>query len=188
MPPSTRGNIPPSMPWPSITAYMALLPEPLLSAPKDFFIYTVPFGIGGLGASLGASAVAAQASVQLQDDSAFLIVSGSRAYLTTADAAIAGDQALALISVTDSGSGRLLVGAGAQTGGSQCYIESWFGTGKNPAYWPYPKIVKPNATLTVSLTNLEATARHYEIAFIGFKIFRHAGVDPTAFATVAGGF
>src|SRR2546423_2224756 len=181
-------NIPPSMPWPSITAYMALLPEPLLSAPKDFFIYTVPFGIGGLGTTLAVSAVNQQDTVQIQDDSAFLIVAGARAYLTTGDAAIAGDQALALISVVDSGSGRQLVGAGSRTGGSQTYIENWFGTGKSPAYWPYPKIVKPNATLTVQLTNLEATARHYEIAFIGFKIFRHGGVDATAFATVPGGF
>lgn len=169
-------------------AYAALLPEPLLNAPKDFFIYTVPFGIGGLGTQLGSgSGVTAQASVQIQDDSAFLIVSGARAYLTTGDAAIAGDQALALISVVDSGSGRQIVGAGSSSGGSATYIENWFGTAKNPAYWPFPKIVKPSATLTVTLTNLEANARHYEIAFIGFKIFRNGGVDPYAFATSGAG-
>lgn len=177
-------RFPPGLPYPAITSYAALLPPPLLDAPKDFFIYTVPFGIGGLGVQLGAGAgVTAQASVQIQDDSAFLIVSGARAYLTTADAPIAGDQALALISVVDSGSGRQLVGAGGSSGGSSTYIENWFGTGKNPAYWPFPKIVKPSATLTVQLTNLEATARHYEICFIGFKIFRNGGVDPYAFAT-----
>jgi hypothetical protein len=176
-------RFPAGLPWPSLMSYAALLPEPLLSAPKDFFIYTVPFGIGGLGVQLAISAVNQTAAVQVQDDSAFLIVAGARAYLTSANAAIAGDQALALISVVDSGSGRQLVGAGGQTGGSQTYIENWFGTGKNPAFWPYPKIVKPNSTLTVSLTNLEATARNYEIAFIGFKIFRTGAMDPYAFAS-----
>jgi hypothetical protein len=120
------------------------------------------------------------ATFAVQEDSAFLIVAGARLYLDSSDGVIAGDQALALINVIDSGSGRSLIAQ--TTAGNDSPIENWFGTGKNPAYWPFPKILRPNSVVTVQLTNLEATARNYRLSFLGFKIFRSGSVDAFNFA------
>ena len=107
------------------------------------------------------------------------IVAAARLFLTSADAVIAGDQALALVNVIDSGSGRSLIAQ--TTAGNDSPLDNWFGTGKNPAYWPFPKILRPNSVVTVQLTNLEATARNYRLSFIGFKIFRSGANDAFSF-------
>ena len=167
-------RFPAGLPYPSLMSYAAILPPPLLTAPKDFFVYGCEF------LPLAASAVKASATFQVQEDSAFLIVAAARLYLTNADAIIASDQALALVNVIDSGSGRSLIAQ--TTAGNDSPIDNWFGTGKNPAYWPFPKILRPNSVVTVQLTNLEATARNYRISFIGFKIFRTGANDPFSFA------
>ena len=167
-------RFPAGLPYPSLMSYAAILPEPLLRNPKDFFVYNVEF------LPLAVSAVKATATFQVQEDSAFLIVAAARLYLTNADAVIAGDQALALVNVIDSGSGRALIAQ--TTAGNDSPIDNWFGTGKNPAYWPFPKILRPNSVVTVQLTNLEATARNYRLSFLGFKIFRSTAADSFAFA------
>jgi hypothetical protein len=167
-------RFPPGLPWPSITSYAAILPPPLLHAPKDFFVYGVEF------LPLAISANRQSATFQVQEDSAFLIIAAARLYLTSADAIVASDQALALVNVIDSGSGRSLIAQ--TTGGNDQPIDNWFGTGKNPAYWPFPKILRPSSVVTVQLTNLEATARNYRLSFIGFKIFRSGATDPFGFS------
>lgn len=166
---------PASLPWPNLMSYAAILPDKLLAAPKDFFVYNCEF------LPLGVSAIRQASTFQIQEDSAFLIVAAARSYLTNADAIIAGDQPLALVDVVDSGSGRSLI-AQTQPGGNDSFLGNWFGTGLNPAYWPFPKILRPNSVVTVRLTNLEATARNYRLSFIGFKIFRDPSSDPFAFA------
>jgi hypothetical protein len=167
-------RFPAGLPYPSLMSYAAILPPPLLTAPKDFFVYGCEY------LPLAISAVKQAASFQVQEDSAFLIVAAARLYLTNADAIIASDQALALVNVIDSGAGRSLISQ--TTAGNDSPIDNWFGTGKNPAYWPFPKILRPNSVVTVQLTNLEATARNYRLSFLGFKIFRTGANDPYSFA------
>jgi len=166
-------RFPAGLPYPSLMSYAAILPAPLLAAPKDFFVYGCEF------LPLAAS-VRQNAAFQVNEDSAFLIVAAARLYLTDANAIIAGDQALALVNIIDSGSGRSLISQ--TTAGNDSPLDNWFGTGKNPAYWPFPKILRPNTQVTVQLTNLEATARNYRLSFIGFKIFRDSANDAFAFA------
>ncbi len=167
-------RFPAGLPYPSLMSYAAILPPPLLTAPKDFFVYNIEF------LPLAISAVKQPATFQVQEDSAFLIVAAARLYLTSADAIIAGDQALSLVNVIDSGSGRSIIAQ--TTAGNDSPLDNWFGTGKNPAYWPFPKILRPNSVVTVQLTNLEATARNYRLSFIGFKIFRSPANDAFAFS------
>jgi len=184
---SGGNRFPNGLPWPAATSYIAMLPPAVQRAGKQLFTYTIPYGIGGLGTTLAASAVGQQASVQIMADSYFLCVALARAYLTNAGASISPNIALALVGIFDSASGSQLIGAGAQTGGAATYVENLFGTAQNPSYLPQPYVFRPSATISIAVTNLEATSRWYEFAFIGFKIFLNRAQDPfAAFSSLTG--
>lgn len=136
--------------------YSGMLPPQLRGRAKDFFIYTVDF------LPIAANATASE-DIQIQNDSDFLIMAGTRVVTDTANTTFLGDVPQ-LVQINDSGSGRELTNRAT-------HIENWFGTGQLPAYWPYPKVIKRSSTLRTTLQNLEATDRNTRISYQGFKIF-----------------
>lgn len=151
---------------PNFSAWAGILPPKLLLAPKDHFTYVAEF------LPLGISATAT-VQTQIEQESAFVIVGGVRVFTDTSNAAIAGDFAPALVTIRDASSGRLLMN-------SAVHIENLFGTAKEPIFWPYPKILKPNTILSTTLQNLEATARNYRLGYLGFKCYRSESMDEFA--------
>jgi len=69
-----------------------------------------------------------------------------------------------LVSLTDSGSGRILAN-------SPVAVNNYFGTAERPFIWSRPKLLDPNSTFSVQVQNLVATAFNVRFAFHGFKIF-----------------
>ena len=132
----------------------------------DYFAYSMDIDLG--------VSTTAQGQFLVQNDSAFAIISTSFLITTQADAAIAEFQPFgsglttglvpAVISLTDSGSGRQLSDA-------QIPIDTLFGTAQRPFVWPRPKLLSPATTFQSSLLNLSATAMTVRLAFQGYKIF-----------------
>jgi len=68
--------------------------------------------------------------------------------------------------LTDSGSGRQMMDTPVP-------IDSLFGTGQEPFYWPEPKIMYANSVLQVQVTNLD-TVNTFQLilSFIGAEMYR----------------
>jgi hypothetical protein len=169
---------------------LGLHPDVGMRAHKVPFIYTVPFGIGGLGTTLAASAVAQRGSVATDLHAAFCALQIAFAYLTTTDAAIATDPRFLFRLVRGSRGNQGYAHSNGVLGvlplDSPTHILNIAGTGKKPAYLPSPIVFQPGELVTVELTNLEAVARHVEIAFIGYQLLRAAGaVDDEIQAIIA---
>ena len=129
----------------------------LESGARDFFVYSAFF------LPIGASA-SAVVNVPIQADSAFAImeITGDERDLTTNETNVAFP-ALTLL-LRDGGSGRVLM--------DQAQVwTNIVGTAQRPFYLPHPKILNPNSTLVVELTNQAAAVRQARISFVGFKIF-----------------
>ena len=155
-------------------ALSSKLGEPISKIAKDWwldpFIYTINFVTPN---QLAASATTTLNFV-VQNDSAFSICKTTYVISDTANVAVANLQPFGsggassfveiLSTITDSGSGRSLSDQGVP-------IDSQFGTGQFPRIWPIPKIVDPSSTISVTLQNLVATARHVRLAFSGYKVF-----------------
>jgi hypothetical protein len=136
--------------------FLGLLPTAMWDKQKDFFIYSVEF------LPLAVSATATQ-PIAIQSDSHFLVEFITGVVTDTTNATfIANVPELALI--TDSGSGRQFMDR-------PIHWNNVFGTAQLPSVLPFPKIINAGSTVTVQLTNLEATARNVRIAFLGFKVF-----------------
>lgn len=144
-----------------LNPFWANLPPAVISLPKDFFMYGTDF------VPLGASATVTN-NIVIQADSAFLILDVVGVATDTANTAAVGPPVPQLVRVRDEGSGRDLMNHAV-------HFDNFFGTGQLPSYLPYPKILKPRTTLSVTLQNLEATARNVRIDFVGFKLFGGEG-------------
>lgn len=151
-----EGGYPSAQVQPALNPFLGLLPRELWERPKDFFVYSVLFN------PLPISTTEAD-DIQIQADSDFLIMAGVR-YVTSTAAPPVPQAGVALVQLTDSGSGR-------QLQNTPVHIENLFGTAQMPAVWPFPKLLQRSSTLTVTIQNLEATARIYYISFLGFKCF-----------------
>lgn len=104
-----------------------------------------------------------------QADSGFAIVKTCFVIASSVDVFIANisdtpKYAPLLVSLTDSGSGRVL--ANGPTA-----VNNYFGTAERPFVWCRPKVLDPNSTFSVQVQNLVATAFNVRFAFQGFKIF-----------------
>jgi hypothetical protein len=148
-----------------------LHPDVGMAAHKVPYIATVPFGIGGLGTTLAASAVAQRGSFTCDLHAAFACVQLAFVYLTTTDAAIATDPRFLIRLVRGSRGNQGYAHSNGVLGtlplDAPVHILQVAGTAKRPAYLPSPIVFQPGELVGVELTNLEATARHVEIAFIG---------------------
>jgi hypothetical protein len=126
----------------------------------DYFVYGTDFL--PLGAA-GSATAALTNPININSDSAFLIVSGALVETDTANTTFLAQRPL-LCSLQEGGSGRTL-------NNTPIHVDNWFGTAELPKIWEQPKLLVPNSTFNVTLTNLEATARNIRIAFHGFKLF-----------------
>lgn len=138
--------------------FWANLDPKVLRMPKDFFTYGVDF--------LPLAAAATQTlNIQINSDGHFLIMAGVRVATDPADPTSFTANVPVLASVFDGGSGRELMD-------QPVHIENLFGTAQLPAYWPYPKIVKSQSTMRVTLENLDpVNGFDVRIQFLGFKLF-----------------
>jgi hypothetical protein len=125
----------------------------------DYFVYGTDF------VPLGASADVTN-NINIQGDSAFCILSAVLVETDTTNLIFLA-QAPVQAALSDTGGGR-------QLSNQLIHVSNWFGTAQEPKYWDVPKILAPNATFSVRLVNLEATARNLRVAFHGFKIFGFA--------------
>jgi hypothetical protein len=155
---AARITVPPNaLAGPSLTSpFHGWIPRALWRRLKDFFIYGVDF----LPLALSATATR---DIAIQADSDFLIVAGVRLYSTNVDGPIT-TPSIATVQIVDSGSGRSLFN-------QPQHVDNVFGTAQLPAYWPMPKLVRMSSTLSTTLSNLEAVARNYRLAYWGFKVF-----------------
>jgi hypothetical protein len=96
-------------------------------------------------------------------DADFVILYGTR-IVTAVDNTTFVANVPELVTLVDTGAGRQLMS-------SAVHIDELFGTGQLPAYWSFPKLMRAGSTLSVTLQNLEATARNVRLSFHGFKVF-----------------
>lgn len=123
----------------------------------DYFVYGTDFD------PLSASATTTRA-IQINSDSAFLILSATMVETATDDTTFMANRPL-LVTLTTGG-------AALSLSNTPIHADNWFGTAEQPKYWDVPKILLPNTTFNVQLQNLEATDRVIRVAFHGFKLFR----------------
>ena len=131
-------------------------PDAAKSLAIDFFIYGSDF------IPLPGAATLTQ-PINIDGSAAFVICTTQLVETADDDVTFLGNRPL-LISVLDTGSGRVLSNI-------PIHADNWFGTAQRPYVWPVPKIMAPNATMQVTLQNLDPAERHVRVAFAGFKIF-----------------
>lgn len=142
---------------PNVNPFLGILPPELWKNQKDFFVYATDF-------NTIATAATNTNNIGIQSDSHFLIVAGVVAVQATAGATATGSLP-ATIDILDAGSGR-------KFNNVPVHIQNLFGTGQNPAYWPYPKLIMAGSTLQTTLANLDATNAYVvRLAYWGLKIF-----------------
>ncbi len=137
--------------------YPFWFPKEARNLALDYFVYGTDFD------TLAASATRSQA-IQINSDSAFLILSATMVETDTADTTFLANRPL-LVNLSTGG-------AALNLSNTPIHADNWFGTAEQPKYWDVPKILLPNTTFSVQLQNLEAVERVIRVAFHGFKLFR----------------
>lgn len=132
------------------------LPRAYRGLAQDWFAYTADF------LPLAASTAQIE-NVQVSDDAAFCLVKVTFVAAST-DNLTRLTFAPALILVQDGSSNRNLADA-------ETHIHNLVGTGEQPALVTPPRVFARASTIAVQLRNLEAVARNYRVALVGFKIF-----------------
>jgi len=145
--------------------FLYTLPEVLWNKVKEFFVYSAQF-VGPT--ALGASATQTVQTV-VQNDSAFVLLAIT-GICTSTDESTLVTFVPELLQIQDQTAGRNIFDQ------SQHYMNV-VGTAGEPAFLTLPKLVKPGATLTTTLQNLEATARHVRLSYVGFKVFNQVISD-----------
>lgn len=145
------------------------LPRDYWNRARDWFVFTADYSAAT--AVLAASAVAQQATFQVQNDSDFLVLAISAVVATNATPPVEQAFRQMTCQIQDSGSsanwfdrftaldniaGKLNAGAGSV----------------QPGWLEHPRFIPAASQVTVQLTNLTATAWQVWIAFRGVKIYR----------------
>ena len=142
---------------PPMNPFLGLLPKALWNRVKDFFSYTVEW----LPLAISESA---SKTFSTQGDADFMIQEGVRV-VSTVDNLTETAFPPMLVKIEDSGSGRNMMDKAV-------HLENLFGTAQQPMVWPFPKRIRPNSTVTVTLQNLSAaSAFNARLTFLGFKVF-----------------
>lgn len=109
--------------------------------------------------------------IQLKTDSFFLVLAGVAVVTDTSDATIvAAANAFDkftypfLVTLSDSASGEPVSNIGVA-------FDNYFGSARDPFYWPAPWLLEPGAVIQVQLQNLLATDRRVRIALHGVRIY-----------------
>lgn len=138
-------------------SYPFWFPQAARNLALDYFVYGTDFD------QLGVSATVTRA-IQINSDSAFLILSATMVETATDNTTFLANRPL-LVTLTTGG-------AAVSLSSTAIHADNWFGTAEQPKYWDVPKILLPNTTFNVQLQNLEATARIVRVAFHGFKLYQ----------------
>lgn len=150
---------------PPVNPFLGLLPKKYWTRRKQFFTYTITFATGSPNAALqlAASAVGQTGSTAIQADADFLMIAVAGLLIATDNITTVANSP-ATLQILDSGSSQAL-------SDFPVHFLNLVGTAQNPLYLPFPRVFERNATLTVQITNLTATARNVFLAFHGFKIY-----------------
>lgn len=142
------------------------IPTNLAKLTKDGFVYVAEW----VGATVLGAGATVPVQVQIQADSYFetvLLTGNVSSTDNTTTPSVANPPIL--VSMLDSGSGRQLQSNPALWG-------NIMGTAQLPGFLPFPKLLAPSATLTITLQNLDGVnARNVRIALVGFKVFGFTG-------------
>lgn len=125
----------------------------------DFFAYGVDFA----GTNVLLASQTLTIPININSDSAFLILSATMVETDTANTTFLTNRPL-LCQLSEGGGARNLFN-------TPLHVDNVFGTAEEPCYWDVPKLLLPNSTFNVQLQNLEAVNRNVRVAFKGFKIF-----------------
>lgn len=139
------------------TGYPFWFPKEARDLAYDYFVYGTDFN------TLAASATATRA-IQINSDSAFLVLSACLVETQDDNTTFLANRPL--LAQLSTG------GAALNLSSTPIHVDNWFGTAEQPKYWDVPKILLPNTTFNVQLQNLEAAERIVRVAFHGFKLFR----------------
>lgn len=143
--------------------YPFWFPQQATGQAIDYFAYGTDF----TGASQLAAGATISNPINIQNDSAFCILSAVMVETTTDNLTFLAQRPL-LVDLLDTGSGRHL-------SSTPLHADNWFGTAELPKYWDVPKILGPNSTFAVTVQNLDTVnAYTVRVAFHGFKIFGFA--------------
>lgn len=142
---------------PSLTKY--------LQKDKDPYFYRAQF------LPIAASASGSIVEFSIESDSDFVCFGANAVVTDTADLTVASTangfdpfNPPFLITIRHSGSGQNLMNAGVA-------FANIVGTGRDPYYWPIPKVFPARSVVQTQMDNLVATAYRVRIAYIGFKAY-----------------
>jgi hypothetical protein len=136
--------------------YPFWFPKEARGLAMDYFVYGTDF------LPLAASATTTQA-IQINSDSAFLVLSATMVETDTGNTIFFANRPLLALLSTG--------GAALNLANQDIHVDNWFGTAEEPKYWDVPKILLPNTTFNTRLQNLEAVNRNVRVAYHGFKLF-----------------
>ena len=135
-----------------------LIPPQLRGRMKDFFAYCGSVNPLPAGATVSDD-------IQIQADSDFLILAGIVGVRDAATGLAFQADAPITVSILDTGSGR-------QLNNEATDLNNLFGTGREPAYWTMPKLIKRSSTIQTVLGNLDpGNGFIVRYSYVGIKVF-----------------
>jgi hypothetical protein len=144
---------------------VALLPPWAQGRPRSPFTFPVDFITGG-GFAIPANASVSQ-DVKVSDDADFALVFQSAVLTNDAAQSVFVNLIPVTVSIVDGGSGRLYMSAPVHLGNQFGAIAA-----DGPYVLPQPAILVRSSTITITLTNLTATATFSaRLALQGFKMY-----------------
>lgn len=125
------------------------------------------FGVLSIPDQLPLAASASQSpQIQVPSTFDFVIFAASGTSRDTGTGALQTDHPFT-VQVNDAGSSDNLFDRAVDW-------DAIVGTAQNPAWWAFPRVIAASSTLTVTLTNLIATARNVRLSFWGVRIYGNA--------------
>jgi hypothetical protein len=145
---------------PMWTPFAWLLPMGLRKKQKDFFVYHTNF----LPLAAGATVTN---TIAVEADSDFLITEVRAIVTDTTNLVFTATTTGApiLFSLDDTGSGRRFQN-------QAIHLDEARGTGREPGYLPFAKLIRANSVINVQLQNLDpGNAFNVRLGLWGFKVF-----------------
>lgn len=154
-------------PFARFSPYAWLLPPELWGKLKRWFIY----GIDHVTPNQMPASASVTNTVGINRDAHFCVV-GMAATVTNVDNTTLVDAPSFTLTMKDSGSGSDLMDKAQHF--LNIFNRGSAGDGKTH-YLELPRLFDPGAVISMTLNNLDATARHVRVSFVGFKVFGLGG-------------
>lgn len=137
--------------------FFGLLPREFAGRLKDPFVYNIVVSVNATSTNTG--------TAQIQNDSDFVWTQGVVVVTDTAGTVFtAATNVPALVSITDSASGR-----GLQD--QATHVSGWFGSAQLPFFLQMPKIFRAGGQVSALVQNQSAGTLVFRFSFHGFKVF-----------------